>query len=1071
MSARGYVLGLDLGVSSLGWAMIEIEGTGESRHAVGLLDAGVRIFEAGTEGDVEQGKDSSRGAVRREKRQPRRQLWRRQKRARRLFGLLQRVGLLPKSDGREAEHRQAALHALDADLTAKHIAHGDHLAHQKLPYLLRDAAAERRLEPFELGRALYHLAQRRGYLSNRKGAADDDEKQGKVKQGIEAITGAMDEGQTLGQFFAREVNVFAQRWTDSGQPDPKTHRIRRRYTAREMYRDEFARIRDMQQPHHPQLTAQDWKEIESAIFFQRPLKSQKQLIGRCSLERNQRRCPEALSIFQEFRILQAVNHLKVRLPDYTERFLTADERAKLVDALQTVGEMSLKSKAKKLLDLPPRSKFSLEEWEDKLPGHRTNAKMISIFGDRWMQLSPAERDAITLEVVNYRKPSALARRAQEVWGLSPDDADRLANLHLEEGHGSHSKKALQKLVPAMQDGTPYATARKALYPESFASTAGVDRLPPVLKWNRDLRNPAVTRALTEVRKVVNALVAKYGKPAAIRIELARDLKNSRDRRKLIWANNQDNRKRREKAVARILEECKLDKPSRNDVDKWMLADECNWECPYCGKTIPPSALLGSHPQFDIEHLFPRRYLDNSFGNKTLACKTCNHAKGNRLPAAAFTGERHEQIMARVLRFQGPHRLKKIDRFKMTDVPEDFVARDLTDTRYNSRLAADFLGELYGGKTDLHGYQRIYTPTGGLTALIRSAWQLNGILSETNEKTRDDHRHHAIDAIVVALSEQSLVQRMSVVAQAFEGKTDRDKAFLSGFQDPWPGFVGEVRAAINDIRVSHRPTRTLAGPLHAETIYSKDHGNEKQPDIRIRKELAKLTAKEIAGDQIVDPVIRELVQEKFQSLGGGLPSKVFSDARNHPAIPPRKEGGTPTPIHKVRLRTDAKPRTVGKGVRSRNVASGKDSNFASMVYAVLDKDGKEKKWIHEIVDRLTAHELLSAHRKQPGEKVLIPDEQEGKRRFKFALVKNDMLQLDGPKGSPVLYRVQSLSTNEIQLCEHNRAIVDTKTRTTWNRIQAIDAMRKRNAIRVVVSPDGGVAAADDLGNQNGSGLAT
>lgn len=1058
---RQYVLGLDLGVSSLGWAIVETQAEGDSRRPIALLDAGVRIFEAGVEGDVEQGKDSSRGAVRREKRQPRRQQWRRQYRKRKLFALLQRLDLLPKSDGQTSEQRKATLDQLDAALIARHIPDGDHLAHQKLPYLLRSAAADGPLPPHELGRALYHLAQRRGYLSNRKGEADDDEKQGKVKQGIEAIAGVLEAGETLGQFFARQVNVFEQRFDDAGQPDPKTGRIRRRYTAREMYRDEFQRIHQTQAPHHPQLSEANWKSIEAAIFFQRPLKSQKQLIGRCQLERNQRRCPEALSIFQEFRILQAVNHLKVRLPDYSERFLTADERTKLIDALQSVGEMSLKSKAKTLLGLPKTSKFSLEEWEDKLPGHRTNAKLISVFGDRWLKLSPEERDTITLEVLYFRKPSALARRAQSAWGLSADNAARLAELRLEEGYASHSKKALQKLVPAMRDGTPYATARKQLYPESFASSQGVDRLPPVLKWDRELRNPAVVRALTEVRKVVNALIAKYGKPAVIRIELARDLKNSRDRRKLIWQNNQDNRKRHEKAITAIEQgELKLDNPSRNDVDKWMLADECNWECPYCGKTITPLTLLGSHPQFDIEHIFPRRYLDNSFGNKTLACRSCNHQKGNRLPAQAFTGERHEQIMARVLRFQGPHRLKKIDRFKMTEVPEDFVARDLTDTRYNSRLASDFLGELYGGKTDLHGCQRIYTPTGGLTALIRSAWGLNGILSETNEKTRDDHRHHAVDAIVVALSEQSLVQRMSVVAQQFEGQTNRDRAFLSGLQDPWPGFVANAREVIERINVSHRPTRTLAGPLHAESIYSKNHGDGKQPEHRIRKELTKLTTKEIEGDQIVDPKIRALVQAKFEELGRGLPSKVFSDPRNHPVIPPKKPGGVATPIHKVRLRTDAKPRAIGKGVRARYVASGKDSNYASMVYAVLNKDGTEKKWVHEIVDRLTAHELLSTHRKQSGERVLIPDEQDGKRRFKFWLMKNDSVLLTDPDGTERIYRVQSLSANDIQLCPHNELSIRGDARDTrTNSIRTADSFRKRNARKVTVTPIGAVTFAE------------
>lgn len=1061
-----YVLGLDLGVSSLGWAVIELDAKG--KHPKRIRDAGVRIFEAGVEGDVEQGKDSSRATQRREARQPRRQHWRRQFRKQQLFRLLQRHGLLPASESDSPTDRKQALDALDAELMPLHVPADDHLAHQKLPYLLRAKATNGKVEPHELGRALYHLAQRRGYLSNRKGQDDDDDREGKVASGITEIDEAKG-NKKLGEFFAHDVDVFAHRTKNgSDERDPKTGRIRRRYTSRQMYLDEFDAIRKQQAAHQPQLDDDAWDAIHRAIFFQRPLKSQKHLIGRCSLEPERRRCPEALPIFQEFRILQQVNHLMLGDAAGNERPLTEEEREKLIDALMLQGEMKC-TQARKLIGVGSKVKFSIEEWEPRLVGHRTNSKMKNIFGDRWFDFSQEEQDRIVLDTLHYLKPEALVNRAMREWGLDREHAKQLARTRLEEGYGAHSKHALKRLLEPMRKGTVYATARKELYPEQFNAEIALDSLPPVYIWDRDLRNPAVQRALTEVRKVVNALVRKYKVPNRIHIELARELKASREQRKRRWKTASENRRRREQAVEKILKETGIDSPNRRDIEKWLLAEECGWICPYSGKQISGKDLLGPSPQFDIEHILPRKYLDDSFRNKTLCHVSVNRdRKRNLLPAQAFTGSDFEEMIERVMKFTGPHAAEKLRRFKMDVVPEDFVSRDLNDTRYNSRLAADYVGNLYGGRVDAKGTTRVYVPTGGLTWMLRNGWQLNGLLSTENEKTRDDHRHHAVDALIVAMTDSQRIKALQEAAEDAGKKESR--AFIRAMKLPWNNFFEEARKAVHSIYVSHRPTRTISGRLHAESIYSKPHHNaDGSVEFRIRKELHKLNDKEISGDQIVDPAVRAAVQEKYAALKAanpkGKPSQFWSnkdEVENFPVLKPKNGDGKGTPIFKVRLRVDTKPRSIGKGIRQRNIASGKDSNYASMIYAVLDKDGNENKWIHEIITRLDAHEALSANRDQPGEKVLIPDEQDGKRRFKFSLVKNDMVLLEGPDGEDELYRVQKLSSNEIQLCEHWRPTVTNDLRTSWNRISSIDTFRKRRARKVAVAASGGIVAIEVKG---------
>lgn len=1158
-----YRLGLDLGANSLGWAVLKLP-AGRSRkelEPVEIVATGVRIFEAGVEGDIEQGKDSSRGAVRREARQPRRQNWRRQYRKANVFGMLQSLKLLPPTSDRKAETRDEAIKSLDLSLTGKWCPAEDVEAHQKLPYLLRAAALQQLLSPEELGRALYHLNQRRGFHPNRKTDKADDEEAGKVYSGISTTDEARrdpnnpDRLRTLAELMRDEFHLRNGTFQVSSEraDSPTIRRFRGRFVSRTAYRDEFCEIRDAQKGLGAALTDAEWARIERAMFNQRPLKSQRNLVGRCTLEteKQRRRCTIAVSAFQEFRLLQTVNHLRIRLSEKSERGLEPEERALLIDHLMRDGDLPLKSRRKKgeeqagpsvtsLLKLPKGAKLSVQTFHDdndddgetRLVGHRTNAKLAPIFGNRWWKLSESDRDQIILQVLHVTNPDTLAAWAMNRWGLSSDKAEQLKKVSLEDGYGSLSLHAIQKLLPHLRAGMSYAEARQKEYPESLQPKEPLEKLPPVNDWNSDIRNPAVIRALSEVRKVVNTLIAKYGRPEQIHIELARDLKRSRKDRKKIFDQNEENRKRRERAKESILSDLKRSNPTRSDIEKWLLAEECNWQCPYTGKQISPHSLLVDS-LFDVEHIYPRKYLDDSLANKTLCDHDFNrNRKKDRLPSECLTGPELEEVLARVRRFKSDRSEGKLKRFSAEEVPEDFVSRQLNDTRYNSTLAADFLGTLYGGRNNAQNEQCIVTPTGKLTWMLRRGWGLDSIISGTDQKDRDDHRHHAIDAICIGMSSHKVIHNVSNLAAKPHLPGGRFNEFLHSLDAPWSEFLTQAEASINSILVSHRPTRTIAGPLHAETNYSKPFvipsteplsltksgkpAKAKPPAFvhRVRKSLDKLTEKEIRGDQIVDPHVREAVQKKFDELcakattkAGRLPSNLWSDPAkrdNFPRLLPssdvaakrnaegRESSGSP--IFKVRLSIDTKPRVVGAGVRARYVASGKDSNYATMLYAVLDADGQELRWEHEIITRREAYHRLSMNgggrkisrnlRKQgqasipapateepAPERVLIPRTTEELLamdnppfklkpgqvvRYLFTLVKNDMVQLDGPDGGPTLYRIQKLSESEIQLCEHTRTTITNADRTTWNRIQSLETIRKRDIQKVKISPIGKTA---------------
>ena len=240
-----YVLGLDLGVQSVGWAVIDLDHRG---RPCGLRRSGVRCFESGvgSETEIASGKDESQNVKRRQARLQRRQLWRRGRRLKKVFHVLQKAGLLPGDTCKTPEQRHELINKLDAELAKTYIPEHDRVAGHLLPYRLRCLALDHPLPPFALGRALFHLAQRRGFLSNRKSESKDDKEAGQVKAGIGELYQKMLEtnSRTLGEYFA------------GLDPEGEKQRIRKRWTARQMYFDEFEKILAVQAPHHPSLTGE-----------------------------------------------------------------------------------------------------------------------------------------------------------------------------------------------------------------------------------------------------------------------------------------------------------------------------------------------------------------------------------------------------------------------------------------------------------------------------------------------------------------------------------------------------------------------------------------------------------------------------------------------------------------------------------------------------------------------------------------------------------------------------------------------------------------------------------------------
>ena len=874
-----YTLGLDLGSSSIGWAAVdEREGW--------VLGSGVRIFPEGVERD-KQGGEVSRNQQRRIARSMRRQIARRGRRKRMLRHALVKSGLLPD---------MARLPADDP----RRVAWEHQQFQQTEPYNLRRRALTERLELHEIGRVLLHLCQRRGFLSNRKADRARKKENSDLLKEISDLEAKLGD-RTLGQYLA-ELQAS----------DPQA-RLRGAHTRRDMYEREFDATWASQQRYHPDLLTEQLKYgtvgrqtyphesislgradplerygLHGILFYQRPIKPPpKSVVGRCELEPKQRRCPRADRLAQRCRLLQEVNNL--RLLDTSrdeERPLQTEERDLLLRLLARVKEKSFDDIRKEFcrkLSVPETIRFNLERGERrKLLGMPTDAILShkKLFGKGWHDRPEEEKDRIVRTLIEEADDTTILQQATNEWGLDQAAAEALLDVDLPEGYASFSRLALEKLRPPLErglllmtrDGTPSALSEAGYLRPDQRAVNQKDFLPPP----PPITNPLVRQALHEVRKVVNAILRKFGRPGRIHIELAREVKGTAADRARRSAEMRDRERARDTAADRIREAGI--KVTRDAIDRYLLWEEQRRECVYSGRSISQAQLFGGEVDFD--HILPReRSLDNSLMNRVVCFRSENADKKDRTPwewLAETNPEKYEAVLQRSRSLLYP----KAQRFRQQHVIlDDFVDRQLRDTAYITSQVEAYV-KCLGAE--------VLCSKGQHTAELRRHWGLETVLRglpdspawreeagvPAGKKDRADHRHHAIDAIVIALTDRSRLQKLAALFK--NQRAGHTGEILPG---PWPNFRDAAVEAVKAINVSHRVQRKVRGALHEKTIYGptakpwRQRAGERrwakgwvEDPCRFvcRKPLEELTLAEV--ENIRDERVRELVIERLARHG-------------------------------------------------------------------------------------------------------------------------------------------------------------------------------------------------------------
>lgn len=919
-----------------------------------------------------------------------------------------------------------------------------------------------------------------------------------------------------GQFFYEELKKN------------RRFKVRNQVILRQRLQAEFDDIWKEQVKHHPVLTTTDAKFLESIalflfpgtntqykqaqyrkeaitgglyhiirnqiIYYQRELKDQSHLIGKCQFVPEKKVIPKSHPLYQEFRLWEQINKLGINTKKevevkgktktvYDDKLTSASFKASFYDELQDKREIGFITVYKKL-NLRDKIDFlNGLALKGKIKGNETRQFLKKSLGAELFQelgLNNSEKLKKLWEILYYAKGNEYdpeSERTQKVYAfllanLPETELDltrkaiEVSKLRFKRAYGSISEEAIQKLLPLMRAGKYYSyenipaetvSKLKELHGENVtvshlvAAKNDLESFPELLveggmmyflastivygqhtaKQIRtedalahykfiapipqgELRNPIGEQMVNETLRLVQEVWKQYGKPGQIKIELARELKNSADERSKISSAIEKNRKANDRIRDRLLElkqdasaanieRYKLwssqegdqgkaiwNDASKSEIEKMKLWEEQGLVSPYTGKPIPLSQLFNKG-LYDIDHIIPKsRFFDDSLANKVICERSINDDKGNRTAWEYFDiGSIRKDIFTQEQFIEHVNKYffgRKRKNLLARQIPNDFVERQKKDTQYISIKTKEELAKIVGS-------DNVKTTTGSVTDYLRTHWGLTekfkAITKERFEKAkpvkaaaeferykksyeerkkaaekkglslteemeneelfiknysdnyityernrlkikdwskRFDHRHHAMDALVVACTEQAHVQRLNnlnkvlqdwlrknkdVVTNNFAGTDDelletflrlekeKREAILNeiegfrNFDAPWLGFGEDAEKNLRRIVVSIKPKQKLLiqkvqkgpnagkedmlrirGALHEATIYGKWKGVE-----AYRIALTKLAGKKEAVlkviAKVIDRQLRNELKKHLLEAFEGDPKEAFS----------------------------------------------------------------------------------------------------------------------------------------------------------------------------------------------------
>ncbi len=967
------ILGLDLGVASIGWALIEVD---ENNIPIRVIAMGSRIIPMDSKHTSQflEGKSITLNQDRTVSRTQRKGYDRKQLKKSDLKKILNKYNIFPSEEL------------------------------LKLPMLdlwkLRSDSANpnENISTEQLGRIFYMLNQKRGYKSARSEANADK----KDTDYVQAVKGRFaqlkDRNQTIGQFFYEGLN--------NASVDNSYFRVKEEVYPREAYTEEFDTIINAQKDKHDFLTDEVIHQLRNEIiYFQRKLKSQKGLVSICEFEGFEKTifdkekdknkvvfvgpkvAPKTSPLFQLCRIWEVVNTitLKIKNPEgskykWGEKIPDLKEKEILADYLLKNESLSF-TKLLEILDLKKENVYVNKQILKGIKGNETFATLHNILGDNEflnfdVSIIPSnhtsmlvdkktgeileERAGLELDASLEKEPlyqlwhtiyslkdineckNALIKR----FDFDAEIAEKLSHIDFnKQAFGNKSNKSMRKILPFLMEGYDYSQScslagynhSNSLTKEEREQQVTLDKLELLPK--NSLRQPIVEKILNQMINVVNAILEQYGKPSEIRVELARELKQSKDERNDADLQNSKNKKLNDEigkrlaelglpVTKRYIQKYKFIFPS---LSKNLKDAHVNNQCIYCGETFNLTEAL-SGDAFDVDHIVPKALLfDDSQTNKVLVHRKCNSTKDKLTAYDYIATKGDEQVRVYsdrvddwfkrgIISYSKMQRLKVshkeyIERKKSgkeTEADkklwENFIDRQLRDTQYISRKSREILQKVCNNVT---------TTEGGVTAKLRNLWGWDDVLMNLqmskykelgqtvmkewtsehgkrkhqkeeieNWTKRDDHRHHAIDALVIACTKQGFIQRINtlnssdtrdlMIREVEEAKVEFNEktTLLDKYLKTQKPFITEqVMKEADKILVSFKAGKKVAtitkfkaigknketgvivprGALHEQSVYGKIKVIEKDKPLKYLFE---------NSEKIVNPKIKTLIETRL-----------------------------------------------------------------------------------------------------------------------------------------------------------------------------------------------------------------
>ncbi|KPH13398.1 type II CRISPR RNA-guided endonuclease Cas9 [Chryseobacterium sp. ERMR1:04] len=968
-----YILGLDLGTNSIGWALIEVD---ENNIPIRIIVMGSRIIPLSSNDreEFQRGLSITKNQNRTISRTQRKGYDRKQLKRNDLNKVLNKYNIFPSK-------MLLNLPMLDLWKLRSDSANSN-----------KDISAE------QLGRILYMLNQKRGYKSVRS-EANSDKKDTDYVQAVKGRYAQLkDRNQTIGQYFYEELY--------NANVNNSYFKIKEEVYPREAYIEEFDTIINSQKTKHEFLTDQFVHQLRNEIiYFQRKLKSQKGLISICEFEgfektvfdkeKNKHKivfvgpkvAPRSAPLFQLCRVWEVINtiSIKVKNPEgskykWGERIPSIKEKEILADYLFKNEVLSF-TKLLEILGLNKNDVYVNKQILKGIKGNETYATLYNILGENEflnfdVSIIPSnhtsmlvdkktgeileERAGLELDVSLEKQPfyqlwhtiyslkdldeckNALIKR----FDFDDETAENLSRIDFnKQAFGNKSNKSMRKILPFLMEGYDYSQScslagynhSNSLTKDEREQQVTLDRLELLPK--NSLRQPIVEKILNQMINLVNAILDQYGELSEIRVELARELKQSKDERNDADLQNTKNKKLNDEIGKRLAElglpitkryiqKYKFIFPS---LSKNLKDAHVNNQCIYCGETFNLSEAL-SGDAYDVDHIVPKALLfDDSQTNKVLVHRKCNSTKTNQTAYDYISTKGDEQVRiyfervddwfksgiisySKMQRLKVSHKeyleRKKIGKETETDKKlwENFIDRQLRDTQYISRKSREILQKVCNNVT---------TTEGGVTAKLRNLWGWDDVLMNLqmpkyrelgqtvikewtsehgkrkhqkeeveNWTKRDDHRHHAIDALVIACTKQGFIQRINTLNSSdtkdlmlkeveeakvkFSEKTTLLEKYLRT-QEPFS--TQEVMREADKVLVSFKAGKKVAtitkfkaigknkdsgvivprGALHEQSVYGKIKVIEKDKPLKYLFE---------NSDRIVDPKVKKLVEVRL-----------------------------------------------------------------------------------------------------------------------------------------------------------------------------------------------------------------